>query len=70
MDIPLGGRFPISQVYGRNGSLPTLTRFPIQNLETKKNSVFHFLSNVGRDLRSALIELILLKLKTENTVAK
>ena len=49
-NIPSGRRLPNSPLYGANESLPTSTECPDQKPETKKNSIFQFLSNVTNDL--------------------
>ena len=51
-NIPSRRRFPNSPVYGGNGSLSTSMGRPVQKSETKKNSVFQFLSEVTKDLIS------------------
>ena len=50
MTYPLDEDDPFHQYKEEEGSLPTSTGFPAQNPETKKNSIFHFLSDEGRDL--------------------
>ena len=42
-------KVPNFPVYRANGSLPTSTGCPAQKLETKKNPVFQFLSEVTSD---------------------
>ena len=48
--VPLRRRLPQSLTNGGKVSLPTSTRSPVEGTKTKKNSLFHSLSNVGRDL--------------------
>ena len=50
INIPSRRRLPNSPVYGANVSLPTSTGCPDQKPETKKNSVFQFLSDETKEL--------------------
>ena len=52
INIHSGQRFPNSLVYGANRFLPTAKGCLAQKLETKKNFVFQFLSDVTSDFIS------------------